>query len=141
VALELPRDLTAALPLASYKIRIQDRHVRAVPRVGLDGAPFEGPGVDLRGVDAALAIRAAQPLIAWLDAREPGVQVRSISVRTDGPRVLISLEPRGTGDPRPRAMRFDPPYANELRDAASEAERVIGEASARVLARRSATSG
>jgi hypothetical protein len=123
------------LPLVSYKLRIHDQHVRAVPAVGLDGSPFVGPGVDLRGADAARAIEAARPVIDWLAAREPGVEVRSISVQTAGPRVLVSLESRPT-DARPRALRFDPPYANELRDAAREAERVIGEASARTLARR-----
>jgi hypothetical protein len=131
--------VTVALPLASYKIRIHDAHVRAVPARTADGAVFEGPGVDLRGPDAAAAIEAARPTIAWLDAREPGVEVRSISVRTEGPRVLVSLAPAGS-DPRPRAMRFDPPYADELRDAGKEAERVIGEACVRVLAKRAALS-
>lgn len=129
--------MSAVLPLASYKIRIHDVHVRAVPLQTAEGAPFQGPGVDLRGADATAAIAAARPILAWLDAREPGVDVRSISVRTAGPRVLVSLAPAGL-DPRPRAMRFDPPYANELRDAGREAERVIGEACARALARRSA---
>jgi hypothetical protein len=123
------------LPLASYKIRYRDEHVRAVPLSGLDGRAFAEAGVDLRGADAALAIIAARPVIAWLDAREPGVQVRSISVRTLGPRVLVSLEPRET-DPRPRALRFGPPHANELLEAAREVERVIGEACVRALAKR-----
>lgn len=125
-----------ALPLASYKIRMVDTHVRAVPRVDLDGVAFVGPGIDLRGAEAELVIRAAQPIIVWLDAREPGVRVRSISLRTDGPRVLASLESLGSIDPRPRAVRFDPPYSIELRDAAALAERLIGEAAERMLARR-----
>jgi hypothetical protein len=129
--------VTVALPLASYKIRIHDTHVRAVPTRSTDGTPFTGPGVDLRGVDAEAVIDAARPVIAWLDAREPGVVVRSISVRTAGPRVLVSLAPAGL-DPRPRAVRFDPPHADELREAAREAERVIGEACVRVLERRPA---
>lgn len=128
--------MTPALPLASYKVRIADQHVRAVPARTGDGDPFEGPGVDLRGDAAAAVIAAARPVLAWLDAREPGVVVRSISVRVDGPRVLVSLEPAGGSDPRPRAVRFGPPYADELRDAAREAERLIGEACARALARR-----
>jgi hypothetical protein len=130
--------VTVALPLSSYKIRIHDQHVRAMPTHTADGAAFDGPGVDLRGGDAAAAIEAARPMVAWLDAREPGVSVRSISVRTDGPRVLVSLGPAGS-DPRPRAVRFDPPYADELRDAARDAERVIGEACVRALARRPLT--
>lgn len=129
--------MTRALPLVSYKIRFRDQHVRAVPAVGLDGAPFRGPGVDLRGADARAAIAAAAPVLAWLDAREPGVVARSLSVRTAGPRVLLSLEPIDTGsDARPRAMRFDPPYADELRDCGRSAERFIGEACARALERR-----
>jgi hypothetical protein len=127
--------VTAALPLASYKIRLVDVHVRAVPARTADGATFVGPGVDLRGEEASVVIRAAQPILAWLDAREPGVVVRSISVRTEGPRVLVSLAPAGI-DPRPRAMRFDHPSADELRDAGREAERLIGEACARALERR-----
>lgn len=114
--------------------------MRAVPARDASGAPFVGPGIDLRGADAHTAIEAARPVVAWLDAREPGVVVRSISVKTEGPRVLISLAPLGT-DPRPRAMRFDGAYATELRDAAREAERVIGEACGRALARRAARTG
>lgn len=128
--------MTVALPLSSYKLRLHDVHVRALPARDARGAPFAGPGVDLRGADAVAAIEAARPLIAWLDAREPGVEVRSVSVRTDRPRVLVSLAPLGT-EPRPRAIRIDPPFANELRDAAREAERVIGEACVRVLENRS----
>jgi hypothetical protein len=122
------------LPLASYKIRVRDRHVRAVPARGLDGGPFDEPGVDLRGADADRVLEAAVPVLAWLDAREPGVGVRSISIRTEGPRVLVSVD----GSPRPRALRFDPPYSNELRDAALPAEAVIGRACVRALAARSA---
>jgi hypothetical protein len=127
--------MTAALPLVSYKIRVHETHVRAVPACTVDGAPFVGPGVDLRGADAESAIAAARPVFAWLEAREPGVDVRSISIRTSGPRVLVSLAPAAP-DQRPRAIRFEPPYANELRDAASDAERIIGEACVRALARR-----
>jgi hypothetical protein len=110
--------------------------VRAVPARGLDGEPFTGPGVDLRGADAERALSAAAPILAWLDAREPGVQVRSISMRSAGPRVLVSVASTST-DPRPRALRFDPPYADELREAGREVEREIGEACARILAKRS----
>lgn len=130
--------MSATLPLASYKIHVRERRVRAVPEVGLDGSPFSGPGVDLLGADAAAAIEAARPIVAWLDAREPGVVVRSISVSTARPRVLVSVDPVPGGDPRPRTLRFDPPWAVELRDAARGAERVIGEACVRVLERRAA---
>jgi hypothetical protein len=121
--------------LASYKLRIRDRHVRAVPATNPDGSPFTGPGVDLRGEDADRAIAAAAPIFAWLEAREPGVRVRSISVRTSEPRVLISLE-SDTPDGRPRALRFEPPSSFELRDAGRDAEAAIEEACARVVAQR-----
>jgi hypothetical protein len=132
--------LTPASSLVSYKIRFHEGHVRAVPAYGPSGAPFSGPGVDLRGEDAARVIAAARPVIAWLEAREPGVNVRSISVRVQGPRVLVSLEP-AAGEPKPRALRFEPPYASELRDAALDAERVIAEACAKALRRRQSTAG
>lgn len=125
------------LPLASYKIRIADGHVRAVPALALDGTPFVDAGVDLRGADAVAIIDAARPMVAWLDAREPGVVVRSISVRTKEPRVLVSLAPiQPTADARPRALRFDPPHANELVDAGRDAERLIADGCSRALARR-----
>lgn len=130
--------MSATLRLASYKIHVRERRVRAVPELALDGSPFSGPGVDLLGEDAAAVIEAARPVVAWLDAREPGVVVRSISVSTARPRVLVSVDPIPGGDHRPRALRFDPPWAVELRDAAREAERVIGEACARMLERRAA---
>ena len=103
-----------------------------MPEQAPDGSPFAGPGVDLRGEDARAAIEAAAPIIAWLVLREPDAKVRAISVRTKAPRVLVSID----AEPRPRALRFDPPSANELCDAGRAAERVIEEACMRVLARR-----
>jgi hypothetical protein len=123
------------LPLASYAIRIHERRVRAVPLRDVDGTPFAGPAVDLPRADATAAIDAARPVLAWLDAREPGVRVRSILVRTAAPRVVVSLDP-GATDPRPRVIRFDPANASELRDAACDAEQAIGRACAGALARR-----
>jgi hypothetical protein len=115
-----------------------------VPARGLDGAPFTGAGVDLRGDDAARVIAAAAPIVAWLGAREPGVVVRSISVVVDhartggGPRVLVSLEAleRSQGD-RPRALRFEGVHAEELREAGRVAEELLGSLAAAALARRS----
>lgn len=95
-------------------------------------AGFDGPGVDLLGAEAERVIAAARPLVEWLEAREPGVVVRSVSVNDR--RVLVSVD----GTPRPRALRFDPPSSDELRDAGHEAERMIGQACVSVLARRSA---
>lgn len=98
-------------------------------------AGFGGPGVDLRGADAERAIAAARPVEAWLHAREPGVVLRSLSVDRARMRVLVTLEATSPGE-RPRVIRFDPPHANELVDAAADAERVIAEAAAiRIAAR------
>jgi len=112
--------------------------VRAVPEVGLDGCAFGGPGVDIRGEAAARIMEAAATMVKWLDEREPGVKVRSISVRVrDGARVLVSLDPvPNTTDPRPRAMRFEAPFAEELREAGAAAERAIEEATTELLQKR-----
>jgi hypothetical protein len=106
------------LPLSSYKLRFHEDHVRAVP------AGFDGPGVDLRGAEARAILELAAPIRAWLEAREPGVVLRSLSVDRERPRVLVTLE----AEPRPRVLRLDPPYANEIVDLAIELERSLGEA-------------
>lgn len=112
--------------LGSYKIRFHDRHVRAV---------VEGHvGVDLRGDDAARVIAAARPMIDWLDAREPGVDVRSISV--NDARILVSVNGVRTTDapaPKPRALRIEDA---SLREAGREAEALIEELARAVIARR-----
>ena len=97
--------------LASYKLRFFDRHVRAVPTHDLDGCPFAGPGVDLRGDAADLVLDLAAPLRAWLEAREPGILLRSLSVDLAKQRVLVTLE---QPDQRPRVLRFDPPSSTDL---------------------------
>ena len=121
-----------SIELRSYKIRFHDRHVRAVPKTGLDGCPFAGPGVDLRGDDADAVISAAVPLVAWLTAREPGVVVRSISIDKQAPRALITLEDAS----KPRVIRIDAPQAGEVVAAAAEAERAIARLAAAALDRR-----
>ena len=84
-------------------------------------------GVDLRGEDAARVIAAARPMIDWLDAREPGVDVRSISV--NDARILVSL----SGDPKPRALRIEDA---SLREAGRAAEALIMELARAAIARR-----
>lgn len=88
---------------------------------------FVGPGVDLRGEDAAKVMAAAAPMITWLAEREPGVDVRSISV--NDARILVSV----SSEPKPRALRIE---ATDLRDAASAAEALIGEFAKAAIARR-----
>ena len=113
------------LPLASYKLRFHEDHVRAVPARDEAGCPFAGPGVDLRGDEARALFALATPFRAWLDAREPGVTLRSLSVDLAAPRVLITLEPMAA-DQRPRVVRIDPPHAGELIAAAAPLEAALG---------------
>lgn len=94
---------------------------------------FAGPGVDLRGEEAERVIALAKPMVAWLEAREPGIVMRSLSVDRAKMRVLVTLEQEGD---RPRALRFDPPSANELVDAGAEVERAIADAAEIKIANR-----
>jgi hypothetical protein len=109
------------LSLSSFKIRFHDRHVRAVVK------GYDGPGVDLRGDAATQVIAAARPMIRWLEEREPGVDVRSISV--NDARILVSLE----SEPKPRALRIEDA---SLRDAGHDAEALITELAEAAIARR-----
>ena len=84
-------------------------------------------GVDLRGEDASRVIAAARPMIEWLEAREPGVDVRSLSVNDT--RVLVSVE----ATPKPRALRIEAP---DLREAGSAAEALIAQLAAAIISRR-----
>lgn len=94
---------------------------------------FDGPGVDLRGDEAERILALARPMIAWLEAREPGIVIRSLSVDREEQRVLVTLEQEGD---RPRALRFDPPSATELIAAGVEAERALAELAALKIAKR-----
>jgi hypothetical protein len=111
----------SALSLASYKLRFHDRHVRAVPAHDEAGCPFAGPGVDVRGPAADALLALATPFRAWLEAREPGVTLRSLSVDLAAPRVLITLAPMNA-EQRPRVVRIDPPHTDELLVAARPLE-------------------
>jgi hypothetical protein len=95
--------------------------------------PFEGPGIDLRGDEARAILAEAKPILAWLEAREPGIVLRSLSMDLVRLRVLVTLEQEGD---RPRVLRFDPPSANELVDAAGPLIVKLGVAAAKVLERR-----
>jgi hypothetical protein len=121
------------ITLASYKLRVFDEHVRAVPAKAEDGCVFAGPGVDLRGADARAVLAELGPVRAWLEAREPGVTVRSFSVDLGRLRVLVTLAPPDGTAERPRVLRFDPPSANELVEAAAPVEAALREACTRVL--------
>ena len=127
------------LVLASYKLRIHDAHVRALPARDEAGCPFAGPGVDLRGETAHAILGDAAligPFRAWLEAREPGVTLRSVSVDLVARRVLITLEPM-TPDQRPRVVRIDPPHAEEVLASTAALENALIEACTLQLRRRS----
>lgn len=119
--------------LASYKLRFFDHHVRAVPTHDPDGCPFEGPGVDLRGEAATAVLALAAPLRAWLEAREPGIALRSLSVDLAKQRVLVTLDQPGD---RPRVLRFDPPSSTDLLANAGPLETAITIACRIALTRR-----
>ncbi|HSO37504.1 MAG TPA: hypothetical protein VLT33_33495 [Labilithrix sp.] len=124
----------SGVSLASYKLRFHDVHVRAVPDRDEAGCPFAGPGVDLRGDEARAVLDLAGPVRAWLEAREPGVVLRSLSVDRTSRRVLITLEPN-PGE-RPRVVRVDPPHSDDLLAGAGALEAAIATASAAKLRRR-----
>jgi hypothetical protein len=125
------------IPLASYKLRFHERHVRAVPARDEAGCPFAGPGVDLLGAEAAPILDLAAPFRAWLEAREPGVALRSLSVDVASRRVLITLEPMAP-DQRPRVVRIDPPHADDLLASAGALEAALGQACVAKLRQRRA---
>jgi hypothetical protein len=91
------------LPIASLKLHFAGPRVRMVPRLDPSGRPFAGPGIDLTGDEAAEAIARAEPVIAWLQAREP-VRLRTLSLDIDRARLLVTVE----AAPRPRVIRIDP---------------------------------
>ena len=95
---------------------------------------FSGPGVDLRGEEARAILALATPFRAWLEAREPGVRLRSLSVDLAAQRVLVTLEPN-PGE-RPRVVRIDAPQGGDLLRETSALEAALSEACAEKLRRR-----
>lgn len=107
--------------VASFKLRLVDRHVRVLPDVDDAGRPFAGPGVDLRGEDAERVIALSRPLIAALEKMEPGVVVRSIAVDRRRPRITATLAPTTRGEgPRARVVRVDGGFLLETLIALAE---------------------
>lgn len=91
------------MQLRSFKLRLDDGHVRIVPLTDAAGSAFTGPGVDLRGPSAEEAFRLAAPLLAGLAEIETGISVRSISIDLQKPRLTATLHAEG----RPRVVRID----------------------------------
>lgn len=107
---------------------------------GHDGCAFDGPGVDLVGEVATRdAFAAAQPLVDWLAAREPGIVVRSLSVDFVRGRVLATYTPEGpppSSGARPNVIRVDPPLSSELLDLSARLCALLARAAAERLALR-----
>jgi len=95
------------LPIASFKLNVAGGRVRIVPARDLSGCPFAGPGVDLVGAEAAVAMGVAAPIVAWLQERET-VIVRTLSLDVSRRRLLVTIE----AEPRPRVVRIDPRIAS-----------------------------
>jgi len=124
--------------VASFKLRFADDHVRIVPAEGLDGRPFHGPGVDLRGEDARACFDLARPMVDWLLARQPSVALRALSVDLRSRRVLVSFDdahaPAGM---RPMVLRIEAAESGELLDLAAALLLRLSRAAAEALQRRS----
>lgn len=65
--------------------------------------------MDLLGEDFERLRPLAAPLLRGLEGLEPGVQVRSLSLDLERPRLLATLEAEG----RPRVVRIETPYIIE----------------------------
>ncbi len=109
--------------------------MRVVPARDAAGCAFAGPGVDLPPADVDAAVRAAAPLLAWLDALEPGVRLRSLSLDCARPRLLATITPLSAED-RPRAVRVDGAAAEEALVRAAPLLAWLAERAAIQLARR-----
>ncbi len=122
--------------LATVKLRFADGHVRLLPATDLASRPFTGPGVDLRGEPAREAFRLAEPAIAWLCARQPGVALRALSIDLRTRRVLVSFEDAHTPGGKPMVLRIEAPTSSELVDACAPLLRFLETEAATALTRR-----
>ena len=106
--------------------------MRVVPEEDARGCAFEGPGVDLVGDAAREAMMHAAPIVRWLEEREPGVVLRSISMDLRTGRVLATLD----ATPKPRVLRIDAPASAVLVECASPLLEYLGHAVRGPLERR-----
>jgi hypothetical protein len=107
------------MEIESFKLRLRDTHVRVLPKTGLQGKRFAGPGVDLLGADAVAIIRESEGFIAWARARDSTCEVRSVSVQLEPHRVTISLDDvHQAAHGKPQVIRIGPPESSELMDVA-----------------------
>jgi len=130
----------APLPLRSWKVQRDEQRARLVPREDGAGAPFEGPGIDVVGAELAPVLAAIAPVVALVEAREPGATVRSLSFDLGRGRCLATLRYEEPAQGRVHAIRLDEPECPALFVRAREAEPTLGAIAATVLARRTVQS-
>ncbi len=121
------------MTLKSYKLHFTHIHVRIVPETDAAGCPFSGPGVDLRGELAREALSRAAPMLAWIEERERGMSVRSMSVDLNTQRVLVTFD---VGSARPVVVRVDRPASVDLIARGAALETHLIERSIEAIARR-----
>jgi hypothetical protein len=116
----------------SFKLRFHETHVRIA--VEDDGIP----GVDVHGEDARRCFALAEPMIAWLLAREPSVTLRAMSVDLASRRLLVSFEDaHALGErPRPIVLRIEPPESSELLDKAAPLLRHLADVATAAILKR-----
>ena len=126
----------SSLVLRSWKAHFDERRLRLVPRQGAGGEPFDGPGIDVLGPELEGVLVALDPVRAWIEAREIGAFVRSMSFDFDRGRALATLRFDEPAKRQVHALRVDEAESTALFDLARAASDVLGRAAAVVLARR-----
>jgi hypothetical protein len=127
------------ITITSFKLRYAETHVRILPRT-YRGLAFEGPGVDLRGAEASLLLEMGMPIVAWLKARDPSVDVRGISCSFEKKQVLISYQAgEGIAASKPIALKIHAPESEELLALTAPMLSLLKEAARSRLARRNRT--
>ncbi len=84
-------------------------------RIGFIDAAGARSYRELQGPDKRRALEWVATRVAWLQAREPGVVVRSLRLKLDEARALLTL----AGEP-PRAITLEGSSYDEFSDGALE---------------------
>lgn len=129
--------------LRSFKLHFFDEHVWIMPAVEVDGSPFAGTGVDLRGEAARDAFSLAAPMLDVLRSYEPGLDLRALSLDLERERLLATTRTTvplaSRGGERPRVVRIDRgPAFDAVRAAAGALVEHLSEIARRKLEARRA---
>ncbi|MBL9107930.1 MAG: hypothetical protein JNM74_01615 [Myxococcales bacterium] len=128
--------------LRSWKALFDERRVRVVPRTVGPGVPFEGPGVDVLGDEAAGLFFHLRPIVEWFEGHEAGQVLRSVSFDLDKRRFLATLRPvDGRAGKSVVPCRIDEGSAPELFDLGHLVGPAIARAASIVLLRRPNVTG